>query len=28
MTLVRPLVDMLLPVPAVAPQPPFVHVPA
>ena len=28
MTLLRPRVDELLPVPAVAPRPPFVHVPA
>jgi len=28
MTLLRPRMDELLPVPAVAPRPPFVHVPA
>jgi len=28
MTFVRPCVDELLPVPAVAPRPPFVRVPA
>jgi hypothetical protein len=28
MTLLRPRVDALLPVPAVAPRPPLVHVPA
>jgi hypothetical protein len=27
MTLLRPRVDLLLPVPVVAPRPPFVHVP-
>jgi hypothetical protein len=28
MTLLRPRVNELLPIPAVAPRPPFVHVPA